>query len=203
MGSPAATRPLADSPARSPAGVQLVALAVIFWWSVSLLAGGSSWIFLDYVNLAFHEAGHLVFRIGGSTLMYLGGTLGQLLVPLLLGARFMVMERRPFGAAVCLWWTGESLVNVSVYMADARELALPLVGGGDHDWNELFYRFGLLSESSVSTTSALTHLAGVAAMLLGIAWCGLFLFPGETGRRARAAIELRLPWSSMALRDGD
>ena len=38
-------------------------------------------------------------------------------------------------------------------MADARELQLELVGGGEHDWNELFYRFRLLSEESVATVA--------------------------------------------------
>ena len=42
--------------------------------------------FLDGVNLAFHEAGHLFFAFFGQTLQFLGGTLGQLLFPLALSA---------------------------------------------------------------------------------------------------------------------
>src|SRR5262249_30280440 len=79
---------------------------------------------------------------------------------------------QPVGTAACVWWIGENLVNVSVYMADARDLALPLVGGGDHDWNELFYRFGLLGQESVSVVSGGTRGAGIVVMLLGLLGLG-------------------------------
>lgn len=194
-------RPAPGATARE-SGSRWIFLAVtllLAWWSLSLLASDSGWITLDYVNLAFHEAGHLVFRIGGSTLMYLGGTLGQLLVPLLLGARFLLREREPFGGAVCLWWTGESLASVSVYMADARELALPLVGGGDHDWNELFYRFGLLSEGAVARVSGLTRLAGALLMIAGLLWCGSFLLPAASRHRLVREMTARWGWTALLL----
>ena len=181
----------------------LLAAVPVAWWTLSLVVSGPHWIFLDFVNLAFHEAGHLVFRIAGSTLMYLGGTLGQLLVPALLCARFMLKERQPFPAAVCFWWTGQSVVNISVYMADARSLALPLVGGGDHDWNELFYRFGLLSEAAVQQVSGLTRLTGTLIMIVGLAWCGFFLLPDGPRRRINVEITSRFPWMVLALERGD
>ncbi len=164
------------------------------WWALSLGSGLSSWCFLDLVNLAFHEAGHLFFRFGGSTLGYLGGTLGQLLVPALLLANFLLRERQPFAAAVCLWWIGESLVNVSVYMADARALSLPLVGGGDHDWNELFFRFGLLGADSVRHVSTATHLIGVVVMLIGLAWAALLCMPRELQERVRDRLTTHRAW---------
>ena len=40
-----------------------VFLIVLAWWTVSLGSGISSWCFIDLVNLAFHEAGHL-FGLG-------------------------------------------------------------------------------------------------------------------------------------------
>jgi hypothetical protein len=128
------------------------------------------WCFLDYVNLAFHEAGHIFFAPLGSTLHILGGTLGQLLVPGGLIAWFLLRDGRSLGSAFCAWWLGESLVNVARYMADARDLELPLVGGGDHDWNELFYRFGLLAEPAVTRTAGLTRGLGVLIMLAGLGW---------------------------------
>jgi hypothetical protein len=147
------------------------ACLVLAWWTMhSGLAG--RWIFLDFVNLAFHEAGHVFLGFAGSTVHYLGGTIGQLLVPGLLLVHFLRRERRPVGAAFCLWWLGQSLANVATYMADARDLALPLVGGGDHDWNELFHRFGVLDADSVARISGLTRGAGVVVMLGGLAWTG-------------------------------
>lgn len=43
---------------------------------------------IDHVNLAFHETGHLVFGIFGKWPGILGGTLGQLLMPLLAAIAF-------------------------------------------------------------------------------------------------------------------
>jgi hypothetical protein len=186
-------------PKRGPSWGLLILVGLLGWWTLTLGTGLSRWCFLDYVNLAFHEAGHLAFGPCGSTMTYLGGTLGQLLVPVLLGANFLLREGRPHGAAVCVWWLGQSLINVSIYMADARSLALPLVGGGDHDWNELFFRFGLLGEGSVQGVSAATHGLGVVFMLVGLAWTVTFVLPGHRRERLRDALAGRWPWTSVLL----
>jgi len=169
------------------------------WWTLVLGSGSSTWCFLDFVNLAFHEAGHLLFRPFGMTIHYLGGTLGQLLVPALLVGYFLVKEEKPFAAALCLWWFGQNFINISIYMADARDLALPLVGGGDHDWNELFFRFGLLAEGSMRTVAKTTHLIGVAFMLAGLAWSGQFLLPDHTRARIYLQLTARWPWMERLL----
>ena len=176
-----------------------VLLLPILWWTVSLGAQFSYWCFLDNVNLAFHEAGHLVFSFAGKTVHYLGGTLGQLLVPAGLAAYFLVRERKPFAAAVCVWWVGQNLINISVYMADARLLAIPLVGGGDHDWNELFYRFGLLTEPAVENISTGTHVLGTVIMVAGLAWAAYFALPAGARERVRDELTSRLPWLESIL----
>ena len=153
---------------------RLALVLLLAWWTLRL-ATTSAWIFLDFVNLAFHEAGHLFLSFAGSTVHYLGGTIGQLLVPSLLLWYFLTWRRQPLGAAFCAWWIGQNLINISVYMADARELTLPLVGGGDHDWNELLFRWGMLGQDSVQRISGATHFLGVVVMLLGLAWCGYVL----------------------------
>ena len=144
---------------------------------------------MDLVDLPFHEAGHVFLSPFGSTLHILGGTLGQLAVPSLLVWYFLSRRRDPFAAAACLWWVGQNLVNVSVYMADARDLALPLVGGGEHDWNELFFRFGLLAEPSVRAVSGATRAAGAVLLLAGLAWATAFLLPDQL----RDGLQRRLP----------
>jgi hypothetical protein len=179
-----------DAP-RWPHAVLLLPLA---WWTLALASGKSTWCFLDYVNLAFHEAGHVFLGFAGETLHYLGGTIGQIAVPVLLAVYFLRWQARPYAAAICVWWLGQSLVNVSIYMADARELALPLVGGGDHDWNELFFRFGLLAEDSVRSVSGATRLAGALVMLLGLGWSAFFVLPDSTRDRVGAGITARWPW---------
>jgi len=182
IGGAAAAAPDARS---GPSWPALLLVAALGFWTARLGSGAQVGCFLDLVNLAFHEAGHLFMTPFGSTLHYLGGTLGQLAVPSLLAGYFLLKPpTRPIGAAFCAWWLGENLVNISVYMKDARDLALPLVGGGDHDWNELFYRFGLLGEDSVRTVAAATHYLGVAVMLAGLAWMAWLAL---TGARSRAA----------------
>jgi hypothetical protein len=158
------------------------------WWRAGLLALLGYWTIrfglaaqptcpLDLVNLAFHEAGHMFLIPFGETAHFLGGTLGQLAVPAGLSGNFLIKRRQPFAAAVCAWWTGENLVNISVYMADARTLGLDLVGGGEHDWNTLFYQFGLLSEESVARVSGLTRGAGLVLLVLGLVWgCAAILW---------------------------
>ena len=183
-------------------GVNWLRLAgglVMVWWTARLATGIASWCFLDLVNLAFHEAGHVFLRPFGSTAHYLGGTIFQLLVPAVLVVYFLIRSYQPLGAAFSAWWLGESLVNISVYMADARQLDLPLVGGGDHDWNELFYRFGLLGEGSVAAVSGLTHALGVLVMLVGLAWWGFFVLPKATRDRWRESLTRDAPWLGLLL----
>lgn len=175
------------------AGARVVLIALLAFWTLRLSTMPRPSCFLDLVNLAFHEAGHLFMTPFGATMHFLGGTLGQLAVPIGLAAYFLVMKRQPFAAAVCAWWTGQNLVNVSVYMADARDLELPLVGGGDHDWNNLFYTFGLLGEESVRRVAVLTHVAGVLVMLAGLAWSASFLLRGTARERFDAFVADRLP----------
>ena len=173
-----------------PAWGRLLLLVLPVWWTFALISRARDWCFLDFVNLAFHEAGHLFFSPLGSTMHYLGGTLAQLIVPGLLAGHFLLRRRDPFAASLCLWWFGESLVNVSIYMADARDLALPLVGGGDHDWNELFFRFGALGEDSVRRIAGLTRFAGAVGMLAGIS---LALIGSWAPRKFERLIE-RVGW---------
>jgi hypothetical protein len=185
-----------DEPWKWP---RMALLALAAWWTLRMGSGAQTWCFLDYVNLAFHEAGHVVFNFAGSTVHYLGGTLLQLIVPIALSVRFLLFRDEPFSAAVCVWWVGQNLIGIAIYMADARDLALPLVGGGVHDWNELFFRFDLLTEPSVQAVSGATHRIGVAVMLLGLAWASFFLLPDDTRDRVRDAASDRWPWTARAL----
>ncbi len=83
---------------------------------------------LHLVNLPFHEAGHVIFRPFGRFMTSLGGTLGQLLIPLVCLAILLLKSRDPFGAAVCLWWFGENFLDIAPYLNDARAGVLPLLG---------------------------------------------------------------------------
>jgi hypothetical protein len=103
----------------------------------------SRYRWLDSLDLAIHETGHLVFAVGGETLAILGGTLMQLIVPaVFVTALWQAGDRH--GATVPLWWAGQNCWNISVYVKDARTQELPLVGGGEHDWTTLLDQWGWL-----------------------------------------------------------
>ena len=138
---------------------RIALLLVTGRWTLILAVGYSDRCFMDLVNLAFHEAGHVFLTPFGETIHFLGGSLGQLFVPALLIGYFLLRRPSLTGAAFCTWWLGESIVNVAYYMADARELAMPLVGGGVHDWNWIFYRFDLLDEPSVDFISSIDRVS--------------------------------------------
>jgi hypothetical protein len=121
----------------------LTLVLAMYGWVCLRDPGTYRW--LDSLDLAIHEAGHLVFAAGGETVMLLGGTLMQLLVP----AAFVVALWRAgdrHGATVPLWWLGQNCWNISVYIRDARTQQLPLVGGGEHDWALILGRWGWLAQ---------------------------------------------------------
>src|SRR5262245_23264935 len=74
--------------------------------------------FLDGVNLAFHEAGHLFLSPFGMVVHVLGGTLLQLAMPLVCAVHFLRQGQR-FEPLVCGVWFGESLMYTALYMGDA------------------------------------------------------------------------------------
>ena len=53
-------------------------------------------------------------------------------------------------------------------MSDARDQALPLVGGGEHDWGMLFAQWGVLQHDR--TIGGITRDIGWIGMLATVAW---------------------------------
>jgi hypothetical protein len=156
---------------------------LLAWFTLSHLALGAKWVFIDNVNLLFHEAGHFLFSWGGVTLTALGGTLGQLMWPAGIAAYFWFGQRNRFAAVACVWWFGENLIGIGRYMADAAFEELALVGGDIHDWNFLFGRWGLLSSGQEigSASRWIGAVLMVAALVLLARWT-LAPAPGDLER---------------------
>jgi hypothetical protein len=134
---------------------------------------------LHLVNLPFHEAGHVFFSPFGRFMMVLGGTLGQLLMPLTCAGTFLLKTRDAFAASVALWWTAENVMDIAPYINDARALELILLGGvtgqevEGHDWEYLLGSLGWLRYDH-----ALAHLAqwvGITLMITALFWGGTLL----------------------------
>lgn len=108
--------------------------------------GGS---FIHLIDLVFHEAGHIIFAPFGSFMMSLGGSLFQVMVPLLCAGALRFQQDDVFGASVCVWWAGENLLDLAPYIDDARSLQLMLLGGPaaeveGHDWEAILMALGWL-----------------------------------------------------------
>lgn len=128
-------------------------LLLLGWFTASHLWLSAEWVFIDNVNLVFHEAGHYIFSWGSEGLHALGGTLGQLMWPAICAGYFGLKKRQRFAAVACVWWFGENFINTARYMADAPVEALPLVGGGNHDWAFLFRHWDILQHvTEISST---------------------------------------------------
>lgn len=157
----------------------LTLILAIYGWRCLRTPGTYRW--LDSLDLAIHETGHLIFAFGGETLMLLGGTIFQLLVPLAFAVALWRAGDR-HGATVPVWWMGQNCWNISVYIRDARTQELPLVGGGEHDWAQLLGGAGWLEYDSA--IGGAVYLAGVGFYLLAVIAGWIFL-----SRKSAAAPE--------------
>lgn len=160
-------------------------LTVLFLWSWPFILGdvrtADAWNgFLHGVNLVFHEAGHVLMLPFGRFMHVLGGTLGQLALPLIVCIAFIVKRDDTVGASVGLWWFGQSLTDCAPYIADARKLELQLLGGGTgaerdgHDWQYLLHALGIAQYDVL--LGNLVKFTGGAVMLLAVAWGGWMLW---------------------------
>lgn len=161
-----------------------VLLMVLVWWgwkfiTTPLETNYTGESFLHLINLPFHEAGHVIFTPFGRFMTILGGTLGQILMPIVCLGTFLVKTRDPFGAVVALWWTAESLMDIAPYINDARALDLMLIGGVNgketdgHDWNNILTMLNLLEWDH--RLAHLTYNLGILLMLGSFLWGGTIL----------------------------
>lgn len=128
------------------------------------IVAGQEFIPLKGVNLLFHEAGHVLFLFAGRFVHMLGGTLGQLLIPTTVLIAFL---RRSdfFGAFFAVWWIGQNLSEVSLYVGDARTQQIPLIGG-EHDWAYLLSELSLLQYDTV--IARVIWISGIVLMAVAV-----------------------------------
>lgn len=160
---------------------------ILFIWGVKFIftpfetgyAMNSVW---HLINLPFHEAGHIFFRPFGRLITSLGGSLGQLLMPLICMLVFLIKTRDTFAAAFCLWWLGENFMDLAPYINDAKALVMPLLGGntgrtspyGFHDWEFILKETGLINHYHEIAITA--HAMGIIFMLGAFLWGGYILY---------------------------
>ena len=169
------------------AGVEEEALSGPTRWARIVLVGGLAyWTFrfaftplgedaMDAVihlpNLVFHEAGHVIFSPLGEFMTVLGGSLMQVLIPVVCAVAFIKQEQL-FGAAICAWWAGQNLVDLAPYIADARALQMVLLGGRTgaevegHDWEYILTRLRIIHLDV--TLGRIAHALGMLIMIASL-----------------------------------
>ena len=124
--------------------------------------------FIHGIDLVIHEAGHTFALILPRFFYILGGSALQVLLPAVCALTFL-HQRQIASFAVALFWTGESITDVAIYMADAKRQALPLLGGDGtvHDWNYLLGQLHLLGWAQ--SLARLTFGMGILLITVALA----------------------------------
>jgi hypothetical protein len=160
-------------------GYLLLYLCFFLWgWSFILSDLKSEELnasFMHNINLIFHEAGHVIFRLLGNFMAILGGSLLQLIVPLLVILVFIFKHRDNFAAAIGLWWLAQSMMELVPYISDARSQEMWLLGGvrgkdmpGIHDWNNILSHLGLLEYDHA--LASVVMMIAIGLMLVSFIW---------------------------------
>ena len=111
----------------------------------------------------------------------LGGSLGQILTPLIFAGAFLIQNRDAFGASVGLWWAAENFMDLAPYIGDARALDLPLLGGVTrkevedyHDWEYLLRHLGWLQYDQALARAS--YNLGRALMIAALLWARMYWY---------------------------
>ena len=160
---------------------KLIFAVLLFLYFLWVARNPAQWSFLDFIDLPVHETGHLLFRPFGEFLMVAGGSIFQVVFPLVFVGYF-VWQRNFYAASIVLFWVGQSLLNVFVYANDAVVMQLVLTSGftgsegSFHDWNYMLDKFNLLG--STRAVAGIIRFAGTALIVAaGIASIKFSLFP--------------------------
>lgn len=127
---------------------------------------------LDWFDLGVHEAGHLVAIWLPEIVMFMAGSFAQIAFPLVMAGYFGWRQGDVPAAGFFLIWAGASAWDVSVYAGDAVARALPLVGGGEHDWFTILSHYDALHltdqvSAGIRNGGLLLAIAGFAVILIG------------------------------------
>ncbi len=152
--------------------------------------------FMHLIVLPIHEAGHMLFIPFGRFMTILGGSLLQVLLPLVLMASFMFgfggSRRDNFAASLMLWWAAASIIDVAPYIWDAFDPKMMLLGGktgaesDGHDWQNILGDLGLIKRAHL--IAGIAHTLGLIVMLAAYAWGAALLYL-QFRRRDSDAIE--------------
>lgn len=151
------------------------ALDAFYEYRPGMRWGGLLFIFRTFTFLPLHEGGHFLFMFFGRTLYVLGGSFWQIVFPLLWF--IIALRQRSQVFPFALFWVGENMMDVSLYVRDAPHRILPLLGGdkSGHDWYYLLSQWGAMD--SAGTIADMLYYGGV---IVGIGAIGTGVFMAVT-----------------------
>jgi len=127
-------------------------------------------LFIDDANLWFHEGGHFIFGLFGDTMGLYGGTLGQLIIPIICGIAFW-RQGSLVSVSVASLWFFENFFDIAAYMETARSEG-PIIWGvasrGIHDWWMILIRLRALQYDT--TLATILRVMGWTGLLLTFVW---------------------------------
>ncbi|HEY0719965.1 MAG TPA: hypothetical protein VGE50_01800 [Gammaproteobacteria bacterium] len=175
------TAPESVSRERFYAGMGGLLLFVIWGFDMAILdyrTGEINQSFLHGPLLIFHEAGHVIFRLFGQFATVLGGTLAQLLMPVVLLVALLRQNHDTLGASLALWLLGISLLDVAPYIYDAFAPQLVLLNGatgeaGGHDWIYILRELGILEHAHM--LGGVVYALGILTLLTAAVWAAALL----------------------------
>ena len=120
------------------------------------------WV-IDTIDLFIHEGGHGIFRFFGQFLYFLGGSLIQFIIPITTIIVFLKTSG-PRTLMGTLYWLGQNVINVSIYIADAPKQQLTLISRhAMHDWRWLCGYMGIL-DSAGDLASVVSFLGTISLL---------------------------------------
>ena len=163
------------------------AFCFIWGWRLYAMDVGAAEImdsFMHLIVLPIHEAGHVLFIPFGGFMTVLGGSLFQVLLPLLLMVSFIFgfggSRRDNFAASLMLWWAAMAIIDLAPYIWDAYDPKMLLLGGktgaesDGHDWQNILGDLGLIKRAHF--IAGLVHALGFVVMLTAYAWGAVLLY---------------------------
>jgi hypothetical protein len=165
-----------------------LAYLIFFIWGWWFIFTWGSWqdignSFMHNINLPFHEFGHVIFRPFGYFMTTLGGSLFQIMMPLIVLIVFL-KQGDPFEASIMLWWVGQNFIDLSPYISDAEYRGLPLImgmGEDSHDWGNLLTMMGMVDKAYIFGKTSFA--IGSIIIITSFVWGGYILFRQKQNTR--------------------